>query len=179
MAERDHPLWSNWHITVNTNQHERTDAERAANARVLADAVDDATTMQNLLFNWLMYYSPARAKERLTEEQQGAVVRIRNRVSLEEGPNAANRSVHCHWLIEVMHYTRIQVDMHALRDVLVDLTGFNGLNIRIRFVKGDGEDREYLLRYLQKDGVPARAARDEDNRRLGDSELVAEDEVNL
>lgn len=165
MAEHNKPHWSNWHITVNANQHETSDEQRLETARVLADAVEDAIKMPELLWRWLKHFRNGR-KHTFTAEQAQYVTRIRARVALEEGPNARNRSIHCHILLEVEHTTRVQLDQHELLDVLEQLTGWRGLNIKARFVKGEGSDKEYLLRYLQKDGVPRRRAADPDNARI-------------
>ena len=170
--------WSNWHITINTNQHERTAAQRQTNGRILADAVRDACEIPAVLWSWLRHFSNGN-KIQFTPHMMGAVTRIRSRVSLEIGPDAANTSVHCHWLLEVEHRTRLQIDAVQLREQIEELTGFRGTHINIRFVKGAGDDKEYLLRYLQKDGVPRGVAQNADNRALQQSLLIDEMEQHL
>lgn len=169
--KRNH--WSNWHITVNTNQHEQNRAQRIATAQKLADAVDDCCTNPKILYTWLLHYVDGR-KERFTKKNARWVSRVRARVGLEVGPNDKNRSVHCHILLEVEHKTRVQIDQNTLKQQLCALTGFGGINISTRFVKGDGEDKEYLLRYIQKDGIPNRRARDPDNLRIQATEDILE-----
>lgn len=173
MAEHRRPHWSNWSITINTNRHERTEAAREASARALADAVDDACTQPQYLWRWLKHFVGGEQIP-FTAANSHWVQRIRARVALEVGPNARNRSVHCHILLEVQHVTRLQIDHFELKRIIEEITGWRGTNIQSRFVKGDGEDKEYLLRYLQKDGVPRRPAREEDNHGVQMSETVLE-----
>lgn len=178
MSEHERQHWSNWHITVNTNRHERTDEDRLETARTLADAIDDAIRMPELLWTWLLHFTGGR-RVAFTDEETAWISRIRARVALEEGPRANNRSVHCHILLEVEHVTRVQVDQWQLARVLEQITGWTGINVKSRFVKGEGSDREYLLRYIQKDGVPTRRARDPENRRIQQASEVLEIEEHV
>lgn len=167
------PHWSNWHITLNTNQRERTDEQRETNARILSDAVDDACSKPEHLWRWLKHYVGGNRID-FTPENAGWVHRVRARVSLEVGPNAKNTSVHCHILLEVEHVTRVHIDHFEFKRIIEELTGWRGTNIKSRFVKGQGEDKEYLLRYIQKDGVPRRTAATADNRAIQNSERMIE-----
>ena len=167
--ERSH--WSNWHITVNTNRHERTDAERTETARVLADAFEDCVTESRIFYSWVKHFRDG-GQDRFTRDTAGAISRVRARVALEQGPQARNRSIHAHIILEIEHRTRLQINNRELLLRLEQLTGWYGMNISSRFVKGDGEDKEYLLRYLQKDGMPRRAAADPDNARLQQSDAI-------
>lgn len=166
--------WSNWHITVNANQREKSRADRLVTARILSDAVEEAVQNPRHLWYWLRYYKRGQGQIDFPPAEQAKVERVRARVSLEGAAGKGARSVHVHILIEVQHRTRVQIDEARFREVLVRETGFDNLNTKSRFVRGNGEDKEYLLRYLQKEGKPERVARDPDNRALQRDEEVHE-----
>lgn len=169
--EHDRMHWSNWHITINTNRHETDDGQRRETARILADAIDDAVHEERIFYAWVKHYV-AGDRIDFTPNTAGAISTVRLRVGLEQGPQAANRSIHAHILIEIGHTTRLQIVDSQLLNALENLTGWYGMNIKSRFVKGDGEDKEYLLRYIQKDGVPRQPASDPDNARIQNTEDI-------
>ena len=166
-------FWSNWHITVNANRHEKTHKARMETAQLLSDAVATAIREPQHLWYWLRYFHNKEQKD-FPEKMKQRVERIRARCALEMGGKANNRSVHVHIMLEVQHRTRVQIDPMRFQEVLEKITGLSGFNTLSRFVRGNGEDKEYLLRYLQKDGVPARKARDPDNARIQASREVGE-----
>ena len=152
--------WSNFHITVNLNIP-NNDATRTAAALTLTPAFREISR-RNTLWQWLRYFNGQEqvafaAGRNLGPNARRSIQRLRFRIALEAG-GEENASLHAHIILEIMHRSRVQINGAALRQAFVAVLPdyMHGLNINCRFVRGDPqtEDREYLLRYLLKDGVP-------------------------
>lgn len=146
MALRRH--WSNWHITANLNQRGIGQAAQLESVRRLRDFCHDSLMRPPMLWQWLKHYTGG-GREDFTPEEQQYVERIRARVSIERG-DGANGSIHAHILLEVQHRTRVHIDPAAL-SALIKAEFGEQANIRSRFVRGDGDDRDFLLKYISKD----------------------------
>lgn len=156
MKMADKVKYSNFHITVNTN---RTDANLVPLLREAVDSMVEGDT----LWTWLRQYDGQR-QIAFDEETQPLVQRVRIRAALESG-GAQNHGQHVHLLLEVTHTTLVQVDKAALVRHFLQCVGCN-CNIHVRFLRGAGDDKDFILHYITKEGVPTRRTADTRNAQL-------------
>lgn len=111
----------------------------------------DALVTPDYLFTWLKHFN-GRWQEEFEADTMLDVYSVRIRAAFEhEGKR--NHGLHCHLLIEVGHSTSVQIAQKGFCDVFRAIVGENP-NCKIRFVKGVGEDKDFILHYLTKE-VPA------------------------
>lgn len=147
--------WSNFHITVNFN---RSDMEHMDKMREAVEEMADSP----YLWWWLKQFT-GNEQASFTPETFHLVETVRIRAAFErEGQQ--NHGLHLHILVEIGHTTLVQVSKEGivrLMQLFVKLAP----NVHCRFVKGQGEDKEFILHYLTKE-VPREAPQGIDNRRL-------------
>lgn len=143
--------WSNFLVTVNLN------ASAANSDAVVSELIDGVYGMASSewLWEWLRKYENG-SRVRFEGEDKQLVERVRLRVALEEG-GTQNQSLHAHILVEVQHRTMVQVDYRGIKDVFTHYTGANP-NVNVKFIKGSGEERDYILKYITKE-VPPRSSK--------------------
>lgn len=137
--------YSNWHITINANQPNKS-------ARVVARELTEAINalLRDNVYDWLRYFDADTNTQRpLDGNERAEVMRVRAQAALERGGDN-NRSVHAHILLEVQHTTMLHVDYRVIRDIISAYTG-NSVNVSTRFAPGDGEDKNFLLHYISKE----------------------------
>ena len=140
--------WSNFHVTISPN------SEVAGNeqmTRYLREATEEMA-QSDWLWRWLKVYKNGRRTDFEGAEKMD-VETVRIRCALEEG-GTQNQSVHAHLVIEIGHRTMVQVDMRGLQEVFGAYTRSN-VNVKVQFIKGSGENLDYILKYLVKE-VPRR-----------------------
>lgn len=147
--------WSNFHATVNFNKDD------ASLIYPMRDAVDDMVASP-FLWWWLKKMEDGSQKN-FPEDEKLDVARVRVRAAFEHG-GAKNHGLHVHILIEVEHSTMVQISKEGMAQFFRSRVGFNP-NIHVRFVKGEGEDKDYLLHYLTKE-VPRERPESALNSRL-------------
>ncbi len=154
-------VWSNYHLTINWNTA-NTAPNRAAAVNSMRARLPEACRTP-LLWTWLKFRAGPHDYRDFPVAQRPLVMRIRMRPAFEAG-GGQNASVHAQILVEVTHRTWVNIDSGRLRAALRLPAG---ANMHLRFVRGDPntQDREYLLRYLNKEGVPVAPA-DPDNAGL-------------
>jgi hypothetical protein len=147
--------WSNFHITVNFNTRAPGIVGRIRNA--VERMVD-----RDLVWTWLKQYKGGGQRDFEGAERM-LVERVRIRAAIEGG-GQQNNGIHAHIVVEVAHRTMVQVNKDGVCNLMRDLVGSNP-NVHCRFIKGDGEDKDFILRYLMKE-VPAYRPKDQFNQRL-------------
>ncbi len=91
------------------------------------------------------------------------VHRVRLRAAFEN-EGKVNKGLHVHILIEIAHVTLVQLSKQGLVMVFSHFVGMNP-NVHCRFVKGSGEDKDFILHYLTKE-VPTYQPQSQLNSRL-------------
>lgn len=147
--------WSNFHITVNYN----IDGEEHIDQ--MRQAIENMAESP-YLWQWLKHYNGG--KHDFSPENKLDVESVRIRAAFEHG-GQQNHGLHAHILIEVGHRTMVQVEKQGVIDVFREVLPDNNPNIHIRFVRGDGEDKDFILHYITKE-VPRYRPDREANQRL-------------
>ena len=111
----------------------------------------DALVTPDYLWMWLKRYTGSEQVD-FDAETAGLVETVRLRAAFEH-EGRQNRGLHVHILIEIGHRTMVQVSKWGLCEVFRRLVGENP-NCHCRFVKGSGEDKDFILRYITKE-IPA------------------------
>lgn len=162
--------WSNFHVTVNFNRSDLGHMDKMKEA--VEEMGDDP-----FLGWWLKQYDGTGQVD-FTDATWPLVETVRIRAAFEnEGKQ--NHGLHLHILIEIGHTTMVQVSKDGIVRLFRQLVGLDP-NVHCRFVKGSGEDKEFILHYLTKE-VPRTGAQDPSNRRLRaafhqDSDLASVDQ---
>jgi len=149
MDRADKQRWSNFHITINFN------AGAAADVRRARAAIEDLSN-HAYLWTWLRYYNGDHQMV-FPHEDRDLVERLRWRVGFENN-GEHNHNLHAHILLEIQHRTCIQLNKFAIKRALADL-GFEGANVNVRFMKGNADDKDWILQYITKSMRENRPAR--------------------
>lgn len=147
--------YSNFHITVSPN---------VANIdlRAFRDAIDSMCEPPKNVWMWLRHYEDGEQKlfrggnKRLVEA-------VRVRAAFEE-KGQQNRTVHAHILVEVTHETRVQISKDGVQTLFALFLPHRPM-VHVRFLKGNSEDKDFILHYITKE-VPTGPVQDVGNRRL-------------
>ena len=163
--------WSNFHITVNYNidGEEHIDAMRQA-----CEAMPESP----YLWWWLKQYDGA-TQQNFSGASKMEVDSVRLRAAFEHG-GTQNRGLHVHIVVEVGHTTMVQVSKQGIVDLFREF--FDAApNVHCRFVKGSGEDKDFILRYITKE-IPRYSPKNQSNSRLRSAflrgEVIADAENN-
>jgi len=133
--------YSNFHVTVNFN----VDAED--HIREFREAIENMATSE-VLWGWLRQYDGGEQLE-FDEANKPLVDRVRLRAAFEHG-GQQNHGLHAHIVIEIAHTTMVQINKSALVTHFANAVGL-APNIHCRFIKGNGEDKDFILFYLTKE----------------------------
>mgnify|MGYP000846069763 CR=1 FL=1 len=136
--------WSNFHVTINFNTADDNIMPQ------FRSAIEDMIEGDNL-WRWLKYYKNGYQHD-FDGETQHLVETVRLRAAFEN-KGEQNKGIHAHILIEVGHTASVQINKQALVDFFRPRVGRNP-NIFSRFVKGNGDDKNFILHYITKE-VPA------------------------
>lgn len=115
------------------------------------------------LWQWMKQYSGG-AQIDFDEDTSRLVESVRLRAAFERD-GKQNHGLHVHILIEVAHTTMVQISKFGICELFRRVTGLNP-NVHCRFVKGEGEDKDYILHYITKE-VPSYKPQSQLNSRLG------------
>ncbi len=133
--------YSNFHVTVNFN----VDAEEHIGA--FREAIEGMVT-SDVLWTWLRQYDGGEQLE-FDDANKPLVDRVRLRAALEHG-GQQNHGLHAHIVIEIAHTTMVQINKSALVTHFANVVGL-APNIHCRFIKGNGEDKDFILHYITKE----------------------------
>jgi hypothetical protein len=147
--------WSNFHVTVNFN---KKDPGLIVPMRAAVEAMVEAP----YLWQWLKHYDGSSQLE-FTRHTAPLVETVRLRAAFEED-GKTNHGLHVHIVIEIGHRTMVQISKYGLCEMFRQLVGENP-NVHCRFVRGDGEDKDFILRYITKE-VPTYKPTSQLNSRL-------------
>lgn len=147
--------YSNFHLTVNFNKN---DPRLAPHIREAVETLVD----DDVWPEWLMQYDGSN-RVPFTAEDEYLVTCIRLRAALEN-KGMHNKGLHVHVLIEVTHDTMVQLDKQALINHFRRIVGAQP-NVHFRFVRGAGDDKDFILHYITKE-VPTRRSKNPENVRL-------------
>ena len=147
--------YSNFHVTVNFNKDD------ASLIYPMRDAIERMVE-DPWLWRWLKHYRDG-AQHDFMPDTELFVESVRLRAAFErEGKH--NKGLHVHILIEIAHDTMVQISKFGLCQLMRDFVGHNP-NCDIRFVKGSGEDKDFILHYLTKE-IPRYTPKSQLNSRL-------------
>ncbi len=129
------------------------------------------------VWRWLRQYD-GQAQLEFTPQTEDLVHHVRLRAAFEhEGKQ--NKGLHVHILIEVTHVTMVQVSKEGIAAIFRDAVGATP-NVHCRFVRGNGEDKDFILHYILKE-VPSYRPKDQNNSRLrsafGNANEIVESEM--
>lgn len=160
--------YSNFHVTVNFNVDDEAHLPR------MRRAIEDMAEPQ-FLWTWLRRYDNG-AQRNFAPAERALVDRVRLRAAFEhEGRH--NRGLHVHILIEVAHETFVQIDSRGIMDLFRRVVGLNP-NVNCRFVRGNGEDKDFILHYITKE-VPTYRPAGMLNRRVQSAFSGRNEEVDV
>lgn len=149
--------WSNFHVTVQFNKNDESIVPR------IREAVDALPTPE-YLWRWLKHYDPdEKRQQNFTDDDKYLVLGVRLRAAIEHG-GKQNRGVHVHVVIEIEHDTLVQMEKAGLQNIFEEIVGLT-CSINCRFIRGDGEDKDFVLKYLSKE-VPSYDPKGYLNKRL-------------
>lgn len=131
-------------MTVNFNVH------GDALMRPMRRAIELMADEDNLWL-WLRQFN-GHSQVDFTPESSLSIDRVRVRAAFEEG-GKNNKALHAHLVVEIAHETMVQVSKAGLVDYFETAVGAKP-NIHCRFVRGEGEDKDFILRYITKE-VPS------------------------
>ena len=135
--------WSNFHVTINFNTADESIMPSFRNA------IEQMVESDNL-WRWLKYYRDGRKQEFAGNEHLVDTVRLR---AAFENRGAVNKGIHAHILIEIGHTASVQIDKDGLVAFFRPRVGRNP-NIFVRFLRGDTNDKNFILHYITKE-VPS------------------------
>lgn len=124
-------------------------------------AVDEMVQAPYLWW-WLKRYNGAEQVD-FTYGDAELVETVRLRASFEH-QGKVNHGLHVHILIEIGHRTMVQISKKGICDIFRHFVGLNP-NVNCRFVKGSGEDKDFILRYITKE-IPSYKPESQLNSRL-------------
>jgi hypothetical protein len=147
--------WSNFHVTVNLNK-DTEDVLPPMRAAV------EAMSQDPYLWWWVKRYDGTEQVD-FTPEDSQLVEGVRLRAAFEHG-GTRNHGLHVHIVVEIQHVTMVQLSKFGICEIFRRFTGENP-NCHCRFVKGSGEDKDFILQYITKE-VPSYAPKSVLNARL-------------
>jgi hypothetical protein len=139
--------WSNFYITVNPN----ASANHPTMVQDLRYAADQMV-QSDYLWTWLRQYVD-RARIPFSPAERIKVETVRMRCAIEQSDSGSNQSHHLHIVLEIGHRTMVQIDIAMLKELFQTFTGVYP-NIKVDFIKGSGENMQYILKYITKE-VPS------------------------
>jgi hypothetical protein len=139
--------WSNFHITVNPNAP-------ASSTNMVQDLRYTAEQMvtSEYLWTWLRQYVNG-SRIPFSPGEKHKVETVRQRCAIEQSDSGSNQSHHLHIVLEIGHRTMVQIDINELKTLFQTFTGYYP-NIKVDFIKGSGENLQYILKYITKE-VPS------------------------
>lgn len=151
--------WSNFHITINTNQNiGQLGGWQAARAGLAGIT----TAVEDTIDNWQAWLMEFVDGQQVPIANAAVIHNIRARVALERGGN--NNQLHAHIVLEVEHDTRVQIDREQLINAWRQAYAQPG-SVYIRLLT-EQEDLGFLLDYILKQGLPPNAISDANQRLL-------------
>ena len=136
-SDKEH--WSNWHVTINFNTKGNhfsvNEYEEGLNV-----------VLGEFHWKWLQIFINGTRRD-FKRQERDLVNTIRARIGFERGPN--NGFLHAHVLLEVGHYTMLQIDGKAIQRLVDTQLGVKS-NVQFRWLKGDSSNKDYILRYITK-----------------------------
>ena len=149
--------WSNFHITVNFN----IDDDRLVPG--MRRAIE-AMAEYPYVWWWLKYFNrDRREQEDFEGDKRFDISMIRRRVAFEHA-GKRNKGLHAHILIEIEHDSMVQISKQGITELFSHFVKGNP-HIHIRFMPGDGEDKDFILKYITKE-IPSYSAQNPWNNRL-------------
>lgn len=160
LPQNDRHRWSNFHITINTNQNiGQLGGWQAARAGLAGIT----TAVENAIGNWQAWLMEYVDGQRVPIANAGLIRNIRARVALERGDD--NHQLHAHIVLEVEHDTRVQISRDALIDAWQQAYGRRPGSVFIRLLT-ENEDLGFLLDYILKQGLPPNVIGEANSRLL-------------
>lgn len=131
--------WSNWHITINFNKPGGRDE-----IREFKECLD--SILGDLHWQWLMRFDNGNRRP-FTPLEHDLVNTIKATIGFERGP--ANGFLHAHVILEVGHWTMLQLDGKEIQR-MVDVNCGVSSNVQFRFLPGDSNSVAYIHKYITK-----------------------------
>lgn len=158
--------YSNFHITVNFNVD---NAGLIDSMRRSVEAMVEAP----YLWKWLRHFDGTQQLD-FNDGDAHLVESVRLRAGFEhEGKH--NKGLHVHIVVEVAHTTMVQVSKHGVCEIMREFVGLNP-NCHCRFIRGTGEDKDFILHYLLKE-IPSYTPQSQLNSRLKYALMPGKDQV--
>ncbi len=122
----------------------------------------DSMLSPRYLWTWLKQYDGSSQVD-FNRQTKPLVERVRFRAAFEhEGKH--NKGLHVHIVIEIAHTTMVQISKYGICEMFREIVKMNP-NCHCRFLKGSGEDKDFILQYITKE-VPTYKPQSQLNSRL-------------
>ncbi|KAM9990049.1 hypothetical protein ACTFIY_006081 [Dictyostelium cf. discoideum] len=144
--------FSNFHLTINTNQKPSSDSEAERQGEILNRALDrlynDETHRQKLFIVTKNITLPPPEPG----EQPAPLTFFKSHFtySIEIGKKGKGGRVHSHTLIETVHNSYIQINTEYIRTVLPSMIGVDSVYVNVKVV-GNGGGTGLVMDYIKKD----------------------------
>lgn len=132
---------SNFHLTINTNKRYNPESHQLQEECAKLQAAVSALVEPEVLRDMILIKEEGAVFDSIVKE-------VRTKGGVERGPE--KNQVHCHLMVCIAHYTRVQLDIPAIRSFICEQTGLGNVYVHVR-VHRSSEDAETILRgYLSK-----------------------------
>lgn len=162
--------WSNFHVTMGFHASDDNASwiDKGTLTRMATRAIQEVFSRQGAL-EWLKYYGDRRQQPMTPEMFDNDVDAMRTRAAFES-EGTRNRSLHAHILVEVAHFSSVQIGAVDLKHAMETAMG-HGIKIsqKCRFVPGTGEDKAFVLDYLFKEVPRVGPETSRENRALAEA----------
>lgn len=166
--------WSNFHVTVNLNASDRN------NIDALREAIEAMPT-EDCRHLWLRGFDGTAQYELSETDFEDHVDSIRLRAAIEcEGPQ--NKGLHVHIVVEVGHDIMVQISKDGVVRVFRRFLPHCNPSVHCEFIRGEGDSKPFILKYLQKEVPPKSQRSTISQRRLAAAmanEVIADEEEDL
>ena len=144
------PKYSNFLLTINTNQPvQPTSAEFEPFRKRFRGVIGQILGGDNIL-KYITYKESGGSADK--------IVAINCESTIEVG-GGANKSVHCHSVVQIKHNTLLHLDQMKIRHVVQRAMGLTKVHLNIKVLPRNAQmNLENALRYIRKDVTAADTA---------------------
>lgn len=159
-------------MNLNSSDRENIDALRQA---------VESLPSEDCRHLWLRGYDGTRQYELSETDFEDHVDSIRLRAAIErEGPH--NKGLHVHIVVEVAHDIMVQISKDGIVQVFRHFLPHCNPSIHCEFIRGQGDTKPFILKYLQKEVPPKSLRNTISQRQLAAAmanEVIADEEEEL
>ena len=145
-SEDRQKISSGFFVTINTNQSPTTKEEAISMARELEEATKEIfENLDNYVDGELLTYNGDDKFFGTFDESDIEDINVHTAVEL--GENARGGRIHSHTLIQIIHWTNIQINCEWIKQKIAEMLGLYNVYCNVKFVPGS---RDSVLLYIDK-----------------------------